>query len=157
VLLKDGVVRRHSLELLLNKIESVRADQGLLGGLLGYGTITIAGTGGTRGRFGGLGNVQEFRQVILEEMQSVTPEGRVLAERATVKTCPDCAELVKLEARLCRFCGYRFEAPSPALNPPSSRSQSIGLPPWSRYQRSPGQTQGSSGQGRLSPPTGPRE
>jgi hypothetical protein len=24
------------------------------------------------------------------------------------KTCPDCAELVAAQARVCRFCGYRF-------------------------------------------------
>jgi uncharacterized protein UPF0547 len=24
------------------------------------------------------------------------------------KTCPDCAEPVRMDARVCRFCGYRF-------------------------------------------------
>jgi Uncharacterised protein family UPF0547 len=25
------------------------------------------------------------------------------------KTCPDCAERVNAQAKVCRFCGYRFE------------------------------------------------
>jgi hypothetical protein len=27
----------------------------------------------------------------------------------TGKKCPDCAEMVKVDARVCRFCGYRFD------------------------------------------------
>ena len=26
----------------------------------------------------------------------------------TEKKCPDCAELVKIDAKVCRFCGYKF-------------------------------------------------
>jgi hypothetical protein len=26
------------------------------------------------------------------------------------KKCPECAESVKMDARKCRFCGFRFEA-----------------------------------------------
>src|SRR5579871_2127931 len=33
------------------------------------------------------------------------------------KRCPDCAEMVRAQARKCRFCGYRFEGrqPTPTL------------------------------------------
>jgi hypothetical protein len=27
------------------------------------------------------------------------------------KTCPDCAEKIKKGAKVCRFCGYRFDGP----------------------------------------------
>lgn len=34
-------------------------------------------------------------------------------QTAETKVCPECAESVKAEARVCRFCGYRFDgAPS---------------------------------------------
>jgi len=29
------------------------------------------------------------------------------------KKCPQCAEIVKAEAQVCRFCGNRFEVPVP--------------------------------------------
>jgi hypothetical protein len=36
-----------------------------------------------------------------------SPSGAVDSES---KTCPDCAEEVKAAARVCRFCGYRFDS-----------------------------------------------
>jgi peptidoglycan/LPS O-acetylase OafA/YrhL len=33
---------------------------------------------------------------------------RRAAVRASKKRCPDCAETVKVEAHICRHCGYRF-------------------------------------------------
>jgi len=32
----------------------------------------------------------------------------------TVKICPDCAESVLPAARVCKHCGYRFDAPPPS-------------------------------------------
>lgn len=64
VLVKVGLVRRHSLELLLQKVEGIGVDQGILGRVLGYGTITVSGTGGTREAFRMIAHPLEFRRQV---------------------------------------------------------------------------------------------
>ena len=51
VIAKMGFIRRHTLEMLLLKIESVAVQQSILGRLLNFGTVTVTGTGGTREGF----------------------------------------------------------------------------------------------------------
>jgi len=64
VLIKVGLIRRHSLELLLNKVEGIGVDQTLTGRILGYGTITVTGTGGTRESFQRISRPLEFRRQV---------------------------------------------------------------------------------------------
>jgi uncharacterized membrane protein YdbT with pleckstrin-like domain len=64
VLIKVGLVRRHSLELLLQKIEGIGVDQGIIGRILGYGTITVSGVGGTKEAFLMISNPLEFRRQV---------------------------------------------------------------------------------------------
>jgi uncharacterized membrane protein YdbT with pleckstrin-like domain len=64
VLIKVGLIRRHSLELLLQKIEGIGVDQGILGRILGYGTITVSGVGGTKEAFALISNPLEFRRQV---------------------------------------------------------------------------------------------
>jgi hypothetical protein len=45
VIYKTGVIRRRTLEMNLEQIESVQVDQPVLGRLLGYGHISVHGTG----------------------------------------------------------------------------------------------------------------
>jgi uncharacterized membrane protein YdbT with pleckstrin-like domain len=62
VIVKTGIISRRTLEMNLNKIESVNVDQSIMGRLLGYGTITIIGTGGTHESFPDIGNAVGFRK-----------------------------------------------------------------------------------------------
>ena len=66
VIVKTGLISRRTLEMNLNKIESVNVDQTIFGRLLGYGTITIIGTGGTRESFPNISHPIEFRKKFQE-------------------------------------------------------------------------------------------
>lgn len=48
LILKVGLISRYTTELLLTKVETIGVQQGLLGRLLGYGDLTVTGTGGAR-------------------------------------------------------------------------------------------------------------
>lgn len=45
IIFKRGFVRRHTIEMNMDKIESVDVDQSILGRMLNYGDITVRGTG----------------------------------------------------------------------------------------------------------------
>jgi uncharacterized membrane protein YdbT with pleckstrin-like domain len=45
VILKRGFIRRHTIEMNMDKVESVDVDQSLLGRIFNYGNITVRGTG----------------------------------------------------------------------------------------------------------------
>ena len=68
VILKTGVVRRRTAEMFLAKIESVGADQTILGRALGYGSIVLRGTGGSTEPFDNIDRPLEFRRQIQEQI-----------------------------------------------------------------------------------------
>ncbi len=72
VIVKVGLIKRNTLELNLAKVESIGVDQTLLGRMLGYGTIVVVGTGGTREPFKSIADPMAFRRAVNEataEMQ----------------------------------------------------------------------------------------
>jgi uncharacterized membrane protein YdbT with pleckstrin-like domain len=66
VIVKTGLISRRTLEMNLNKIESVNVDQSIFGRLFGYGTITIIGTGGTKESFPNISEPLKFRKKFQE-------------------------------------------------------------------------------------------
>ena len=68
VILKTGIVQRRTTEMFLQKIETVGVDQGLIGRMLDFGTITLSGTGGTTEPFGRIARPLEFRRQVQEQM-----------------------------------------------------------------------------------------
>jgi uncharacterized membrane protein YdbT with pleckstrin-like domain len=114
VLSKVGFIQRESDETLLGKVEAVGVDQGIAGRLLGYGTVTITGTGGTQEPFALISHPLEFRRQIQSQVVAIderragqptsapapsSPEFRV------ERDCPYCAERILARARVCKHCG----------------------------------------------------
>lgn len=66
IIMKTGLISRHTLEMNMTKIESVNVYQSILGRILGYGEITIVGTGGTRETFVDIKNPILFRKMFQE-------------------------------------------------------------------------------------------
>lgn len=66
VIVKIGIFSRHTLEMNLNKIESVNVEQSIFGRLFDFGTITVIGTGGTHEAFDNIAHPTEFRKKFQE-------------------------------------------------------------------------------------------
>ena len=64
VLIKTGLVARKSIEVLLNKVESIGVEETTLGRMLGYGTVVVRGTGGTFETFDRISHPDEFRRQV---------------------------------------------------------------------------------------------
>lgn len=66
VIAKFGFIRRSSIELNHNNVESFKVDQSVLGRILNFGTIHINGTGGVSTPIPSITNPLEFRRTALE-------------------------------------------------------------------------------------------
>ena len=69
VLIKTGILARKTIEIFLSKIESVAVDESLMGRTLGFGTVTVRGTGGTPERFDRIANPLEFRRQVQGQIE----------------------------------------------------------------------------------------
>jgi membrane protein YdbS with pleckstrin-like domain len=114
VLSKTGFIERESDETLLSKVEAVAVDQGVLGRVLGFGTVTITGSGGTEDSFPRISEPLELRRqiqgqvVAFEERrggQPSTPPPPGDPGNRVERECPFCAERILARARVCKHCG----------------------------------------------------
>ncbi len=71
VFIKYGVISTVSLEINLDKIESIGVNQDILGRICGYGTIVVSGTGGTQHVFNYIDEPIEFRKNVASAIDNV--------------------------------------------------------------------------------------
>ena len=68
IIAKRGILSKHTLELNLQKIETVSVNQGIIARLFGSGSIIIKGTGGTSESFSCIAEPFEFRKKFQEAL-----------------------------------------------------------------------------------------
>jgi uncharacterized membrane protein YdbT with pleckstrin-like domain len=119
VLAKYGLVRRQSLETLLSKIEAIGIAQSVGGRLLGYGTVTITGTGGTRETLPMLAAPLDFRRRVQAQIVALEERNRGIRGPSEApisprleRECPYCAELILVKAKVCKHCGNEIDQSS---------------------------------------------
>jgi uncharacterized membrane protein YdbT with pleckstrin-like domain len=69
IVIKTGLLSRKTFELLLSKVESIGVEEGLLGRMLGYGSVVVRGTGGTPEPFKNVAHPLEFRRQVQQRVE----------------------------------------------------------------------------------------
>lgn len=62
IIAKRGLISRDTVEMNLSKVESLHVNQGLMGRLLGYGDVTVVGTGSSLEPLRGIADPLELRR-----------------------------------------------------------------------------------------------
>jgi uncharacterized membrane protein YdbT with pleckstrin-like domain len=65
VIAKTGLIQRKTVELFISKVESVQVDQGILGRIFDYGTVTLTGTGVQSAPFKSIADPLRFRKLFM--------------------------------------------------------------------------------------------
>jgi len=71
VVIKTGLAARKTIEMLLNKVESIEVSETTGGRMLGYGTIVIIGTGGTSEPFDRMAHPLQFRSQVQQQIEKL--------------------------------------------------------------------------------------
>ncbi|MEO7726756.1 MAG: PH domain-containing protein [Burkholderiales bacterium] len=65
IIVKSGLIQRNTTEMFLEKVESIQVDQGIMGRMLDFGSITVSGTGGDKSPVNNVAHPIEFRKAFM--------------------------------------------------------------------------------------------
>ena len=71
VVIKTGLTSRKTIEMLLNKVESIEVNETTFGRILGYGAIVVIGTGGTTEPFQKIAHPLAFRSQVQQQIEKL--------------------------------------------------------------------------------------
>jgi uncharacterized membrane protein YdbT with pleckstrin-like domain len=69
IIAKNGFIRRNTIELRIEKVESLKVDQSILGRIFNFGTVSITGSGGTTAPIPYISNPLAFRSAALTGLE----------------------------------------------------------------------------------------
>jgi hypothetical protein len=70
IIIKVGFLTKRTIELFLSKVESVGVEQTVFGRMMGFGSLTVRGTGGTNEPFSHVADPLEFRRQVQHQIES---------------------------------------------------------------------------------------
>ncbi|MBC7708934.1 MAG: PH domain-containing protein [Rhizobacter sp.] len=73
VVAKFGLISRSTIEINLQKIESIQVNQGILGRIFNYGSIVVSGAGNPQAPIPGISSPLQFRRSFVETQESNAP------------------------------------------------------------------------------------
>lgn len=73
VIVKFGFISRRTVELNINKVETVQVDQSMLGRLFDFGTLVISGAGTAQEPIAGIAKPMAFRKAFMEAQDQSGP------------------------------------------------------------------------------------
>jgi uncharacterized membrane protein YdbT with pleckstrin-like domain len=69
VIAKFGFISRSTIELNINKVESIQVQQGILGRIFNFGTLIISGAGNPQAPILGISEPMAFRRAFMEAQE----------------------------------------------------------------------------------------
>ena len=109
VIAKFGFISRRTVELNINKVETIQVEQGILGRIFNFGTLVISGAGNPQAPIPGIFDPMAFRRAFVE-FQDNAQQTQILKQSAPVVetlSCPKCNQSVADDEIFCSNCGAR--------------------------------------------------
>ncbi len=83
VIAKFGLISRSTVEINLQKIESIQVRQGILGRIFNYGSIVVSGAGNPQAPIPGISSPLQFRRAFVDTQEN-NNSSQTVAQPATV-------------------------------------------------------------------------
>lgn len=81
IIAKTGLIRRNTIELKVNRVESLAVDQSILGRIFNFGSVVVKGTGGSHAPIPYIANPLGFRQHVnnyLDEIDDASEQNKLI-------------------------------------------------------------------------------